>query len=265
MLFPNHLCVIRGGGDLGTGAALRLNKAGFPVLICDLANPLTVRRTVALSSAISDAEITVEGVKAKLIKSVDEISNVLAEGSIPVLISETLPNIDRSVVIDARMLKQTSDTKIADAPLVIGLGPGFVAKKDCHAIIETLRGPRLGRVIWKGSAEPNTSIPDPVINHTTDRVLRAQADGTVTWDRYIGEVVKVGEILGRVGDSEVVAPFDGLLRGLILNDIEVDIGTKIGDIDPRGHKVSVNEVSDKALSIGGGVLEAVFCWLNQTP
>ncbi len=264
MLFAEHLCVIRGGGDLGTGVALCLSRAGFPVAVCELADPLTVRRAVALSSAVTRGEVTVEGLTARRVNDAGEVSDLAATGVVPVLVDHGLPRVSQSVVVDARMAKRPLDTRPDDAPFVVALGPGFSAGKDCHAVVETLRGSHMGRVLWEGSTEPDTGTPAPVGGRTADRVLRAPVDGTIGWDRRIGDLVEAGEVLGRVGNREVAAPFDGLIRGLILNGIKVTSGTKVGDVDPRGKTASAHEVSDKALAVGGGVLEAVLTWLNRT-
>ena len=256
MLFTEHLCVIRGGGDLGTGAALRLSKGGFPVAVCELAEPLTVRRTVALSSAITQGEITVEGLTARRVENPDEVPELAATGVVPVLVHDELPQVSRSVVVDARMAKRVLDTGLNDAPLVVALGPGFTAGEDCHVVVETLRGPHLGRVLWEGSAHPDTGTAAQVGGRTTDRVLRAPTAGIVEWDRQISDLVKAGEVLGRVDDREVTAPFDGLIRGLILDGIEVDAETKVGDIDPRGERVSADEISDKSLALSSAKAQA---------
>lgn len=262
MLFGDHLCLVRGGGDLGTGVVLRLHRAGFPVAVCELAEPLAVRRTVAVSTAVTDGEITVDGLTARRVEQVADIGSAGALGVVPVLVSPELPDMARSVVVDARLAKHRLDTTILDASLVVALGPGFVAGEDCHAVVETLRGPRLGRVIWSGPASADTGVPGEVDGQTTDRVLRAPADGTVAWLRQIGDVVTTGQVLGRVAGREVTATVGGLIRGLIGDGSSVSPGTKIGDIDPRGGEASVHEISDKALAVGGGVVEAVLTWLG---
>ena len=241
-----------------------MSRAGFPVAVCELADPLTVRRSVALSSAVTRGEVTVEGLTARRVDDAGEMSDLAAVGVVPVLVDYGLPRVPRSVVVDARMAKRPLDTRPDDAPLVVALGPGFVAGEDCHAVVETLRGSHMGRVLWEGSTEPDTGTPAPVGGRAADRVLRAPVDGTVGWDRRIGDLVEAGEVLGRVGDLGISAPFAGLVRGLILDGMEVGAGTKVGDVDPRGHGVSAYEVSDKALAVGGGALEAVLTWLDRT-
>jgi xanthine dehydrogenase accessory factor len=192
VLFAEHLCLIRGGGDLGTGVALCLSRAGFPVAVCELADPLTVRRAVALSSAVTRGEVTVEGLTARRVDDAGEAWDLAAAGVVPVLVDYGLPRVPRSVVVDARMAKRPLDTRPDDAPLVVALGPGFMAGKDCHAVVETLRGSHMGRVLWEGSTEPDTGTPASVGGRTADRVLRAPVDGTVGWDRRLGDLVKGG-------------------------------------------------------------------------
>jgi len=263
-----HLCVIRGGGDLATGVAWRLWRSGFPVMVTELAAPLTVRRTVALSSAIDDGEVSVEGMIGRRVDSLDEAQALaLSRVTVPVVIS---PHRDAaagaSVVVDARLAKRNIDTTIDDAPLVIALGPGFTAAVDCHAVVETMRGPRLGRALWTGTAAANTATPGAVGGRSAERVLRAPTAGEARWQVAIGDRVTEGQALGSIDDGsigdalELTAPFDGVVRGLIRDETNVPAGTKVGDIDPR-FDVNCHEISDKALAVGGGVLEAVMTWL----
>lgn len=259
---PN-VCLLRGGGDLATGVAWRLTRAGWPVVVCELATPLTVRRTVAVSSAVSDGEVDVEGMRAVRAQHVAEALELAATGVIPVLVSPELPAIDADVVVDARLAKRNLDTSIEDARLVVGLGPGFTAGVDCHAVVETMRGTRLGRVLWAGSAAPDTGTPGAVGGRGAERVLRAPTDGTVTWEVDIGDVVEDGQRLGLVGGVSIEAPFAGVVRGLISDRVDLTAGLKIGDVDPRLDPVACNEISDKALAIGGGVVEAVLTWSNR--
>ena len=257
------LCVLRGGGDLATGVAWRLTRAGWPVIACELPRPLTVRRTVAVSSAVSDGVIDIEGMRAVLAADADEAIELATTGVVAVLVSPELPALGADVVIDARLAKRNIDTSIDDAPLVIGLGPGFVAGLDCHAVVETQRGPHLGRVLWSGSAAANTGTPGVVGGRAAERVLRAPIDGTVAWDVAIGDLVDEGQRLGRVGDVSIDAPFAGMVRGLISERVSLTAGLKIGDVDPRCERSACAEISDKALAIGGGVVEAVLTWLNR--
>ncbi len=262
MIFSRHPVVIRGGGDLATGVAWRLSRAGFPVVVCELAEPLTVRRTVALSSAVLDGSVTIEGLVGRRVDDPGELIATALAGVIPVIVSPGLPSIGSSVVVDARLAKVNIDTTIDDAETVIGLGPGFTAGFDCHAAIETKRGHHLGRVIWDGSPAANTGTPGIIGGRGSERVLRAPVDGRAEWVCSIGDIVKEGDRLGSIGGVAVSAPFDGAVRGLITSAAKVEAGVKIGDVDPRPDTSACHEISDKALAVGGGVVEAVLSRLG---
>jgi xanthine dehydrogenase accessory factor len=260
-------CVVRGGGDLATGVAWRLTRAGAAVVVTELPEPLTVRRTVALSTAVTDGAVDIEGMIGRLAATAWDAARIARQGSadgvVGVVVSPTLPDLGADVVVDARLAKRNIDTSIADAPLVIGLGPGFTAGVDCHAVVETMRGPHLGRVLWDGSARPDTGTPGIVGGRGAERVVRAPVEGVVRWRRAIADVVDENDVLGTVGDTPVRAPFAGLIRGLILDGREVTSGLKIGDVDPRLDPSACDEISDKALAIGGGVVEAVL-WSRRS-
>lgn len=261
MLFEHVPVVVRGGGDLASGVVYRLTKAGFPVLVTELARPLAIRRAVAFASAVFEDTITVDGLAARRVDDLGGVMPAWQRGEIPVLVDEpgaSLEALAPPVVVDARLAKRTLDTTRDAAPLVIALGPGFVAGVDCHAVIETNRGHYLGCVIWQGAAEPDTGRPGRVQGHVSDRVLRAPANGFVTPRAAIGDDLTAGEVIAAVGDRPVNAPFDGVLRGLIHPSVPVHPGMKIGDVDPRGERQHCFTISEKALAIGGGVVEAIL-------
>ena len=279
MLFSQYLVILRGGGDLATGVAYRLHQAGFPLIVLELPQPLVVRRKVALATAVLENQITIENLHAQRAESVAQALELAHSGKIPVLVAPELPvisnrlavNSNRSlntdyripILIDARMAKRNIDTDIDQAELVIALGPGFTAGVDCHAVIETMRSHTLGRVIWVGAAIPNTGTPGIVAGKGAERVLRAPAAGKVNWRKEIGHFVQSGEVIGDVAGKTVTAPFAGVLRGLIAPGSEVPAGLKIGDLDARADVSACFTISEKALAIGGGVLEAILTHLNQ--
>ncbi len=249
--------LMRGGGDLASGVALRLCRAGFRVIISELSNPLSVRRTVSFSEAVYAGEITIEGLTGRRAASPAEAFDLARQGIVPVLVDPALAILSHRqfpVLVDARLLKHAADTNLSSALLVIGLGPGFTAGENCQAVIETNRGHTLGRVYWTGSASPDTGLPEG----NPRRVLRAPAAGSLTSYAQIGDHLEGGQLIAAVGGEKIVAPFKGVLRGLIRPGIEIPAGTKIGDIDQRDDPSYCFLVSDKALSVGGGVLEAIL-------
>lgn len=257
----SSIVMLRGGGDLASGVAYRLYKAGLRVLITELAQPLHVRRSVAFADAVYTGATVVQGVSARRADAAGMVAGLLDSGQIAVLVdpeADARKALQPLVLVDARMRKQPPETGIGAAPLVVGLGPGFTAGVDCHAVIETMRGHDLGRVIWQGRAQADTGVPGSITSYAVDRVLQAPAAGRVKPHFNIGDKIRAGETIAEVGGQALLAPFDGVLRGLVHPELEVVEGMKIGDLDPRNDPSYVGRISDKALAVGGGVLEAVL-------
>ncbi len=262
----DNLVMIKGAGDLASGVAYRLVRCGFRVVMTELAQPTVVRRTVAFAQAVFDGHTVVEGVCGRLAGSASEALAVARAREVAVLIDpdgDAVAVLRPSIVVDAIVAKRNTGTRRDDAPVVIGLGPGFRAGVDVHAAIETNRGHRLGRVILNGEAEPDTGVPASVDGRGAERVLRAPAGGVFSGVRLIGDRVAAGEVLGYVADEPLLCPFDGCLRGLLQTGIGVHVGMKVGDVDPRATREHCFTVSDKALAIGGGVLEAALYLLDR--
>lgn len=254
----DNLVVVRGGGDLGSGVAYRLYQAGYPVVITELDKPRLVRRAVCFGNAVFEGEFAVEGIVARHIELTSAIWLALRTDEIPVVVDADWRSLRPQVVVDARMAKRNIDTAIDDAPLVIALGPGFVAGDDCDAVIETNRGHWLGRVIWRGMAEADTGVPGKIMGVEASRVLRAPCDGFVTPHCTIGDHCEDGALIATVADQPLVAPFTGVLRGLIHESVPVTAGLKVGDLDPRARREHCFAISEKSLAIGGAVLEAIL-------
>jgi len=281
------LILIRGAGDLASGIALRLHRCGMKIIMTDVEKPTSIRRTVAFSEAIVHKKTTVEDVTAVYANNTDEALDIISKGNIAVLVDPTAScknTIKFDVLVDAILAKKNLGTQIDDAPIVIGVGPGFTCKKDCDAYVETLRGHSLGRACYEGSPIPNTNIPGFIGGFSGERVLRAPADGIFFGIHKIGDIVNEGETVGFVIspdkadmaqsliNNEVLtikqceelegipmkATLNGCLRGLLDNNIYVKKGLKSGDVDPRGEKSYCYTVSDKALGVAGGVLEAIL-------
>ena len=252
---------IRGAGDLATGIALRLYRSGFDIIMSDIPVPTTVRRTVAFSPAVYTGETQVEGITGKLCENISMIDTVIESGCIPVIVDpsgEIMKEYKPDIIVDAIIAKTNIGTKITDADIVIGVGPGFEAGVDCHAVVETKRGHNLGRVIWSGSAYPNTGVPGNIGGYTVERIIRATADGVFSAKVNIGDYVKAGDLLAYCDETPVYANIDGIVRGLLQDGVKVKKGMKSGDVDPRAEKEYCFSVSDKASAIGGGVLEAIL-------
>jgi xanthine dehydrogenase accessory factor len=249
---------------MATAAARLLHLAGFPVLVLERKRPLAVRRLVCFAEAVFRGDVTVEGVTARRVGRHEMAGAALRFVPVVIDAAGTCLNEYRPVVlVDGRMAKQNLGTRLGQARLVIGLGPGFEAGRDVDAVVETQRGPALGRVLWSGAAEADTNVPAAVAGHTEDRVLRAPCAGSFRGLAALGTMVTAGQVVGEVDGHGVTAAIPGLLRGLLADGVEVGDGVKVGDIDPRGASIDPGLVSDKARAVAAGVLEAVHIGLRR--
>ncbi|MDR0601120.1 MAG: EF2563 family selenium-dependent molybdenum hydroxylase system protein [Treponema sp.] len=270
--------IIKGAGDLASGIALRLRHAGFDIAMTEIPKPSAVRRTVCFSQAVYEGRAKVEDLFAVLARDDGELRKILDSGNIAVIVdprAECVKRLSPDALVDAVMVKRNTGTAVDDAPVVIGVGPGFTAPSgDCRAVVETQRGHTLGRVITEGGALPDTGVPGDIGGYTIERLLRAPADGIFEGKAEIGDRVKKGRLLALVrnmagdgssaardGAGEAVplyAGIDGVLRGMLPSGFTVHKGMKAGDIDPRCDPSHCFTVSDKALAVAGGVLEALL-------
>lgn len=259
--------LIKGAGDLATGIGWRLKKAGYTVVMTEAAVPTTVRRTVAFSRAVYEGEAVVEGITAVRCETLAEAEQAISEGKIPVFVDVTAKirkEYQPEILVDAIIAKKNIGTQMDDAKFVIGVGPGFTALEDCNAVVETKRGHFLGRVLWEGSAIPNTGVPGNIGGYTTERIIRATADGIFEPVVRIGDTVEKGQLVAKSGGQEIFALMPGLVRGMLQAGVPVTIGMKCGDIDARSEAEHCYTISDKARAIGGGVLEAVCAYEHKS-
>ena len=231
------LVMIKGAGDIASGIALRLWRTGINVVMTDLPKPSSIRRTVCFSEAVYRSETKVEEVRARLAADAADALRLLEEDILPVIVdpkAESAKELHPDVIVDAILAKENLGTAITDAPGVVGVGPGFTAGTDCHAVVETMRGHTLGRVIWSGSAVPNTGVPGNIGGYTIERVMHSPCE-------------------------PLCAKITGTLRGMLPEGFYVPRkGFKSADVDPRCRLFHCFTASDKALAVGGGVLEAVL-------
>ncbi len=255
----------KGAGEIASAVAWRLHKANIRrIFMLEIPDPQAVRREVSFCEAIHEGSKTIEGLEAVKVDSVKGVREAWNKGNIAVLAdTEWRDKIRPDVIVDAILAKKNLGTTTEDAPLVIGLGPGFVAGKDVHIVIETKRGHNLGKIITSGSAERNTGIPGSIKGYTAKRVLRAPVSGVFRTRRAISDAVRCGDVVGVVEETEVYAEISGIIRGLIRPGVRVTRGLKIGDIDPRGNADYCHTISDKARAISGSVLEAILRLYNS--
>jgi xanthine dehydrogenase accessory factor len=255
------LVAVKGAGEMASGVAWRLHMAHFRVIMTEVSQPMAVRRAVCFCEAVYDGVKKVEGVEAVRIAALKEANSIWELGKIPVIVDPDLSlvrELSPAVIVEATLSKRNTGNSIHDAPLVIALGPGHVAGRDAHMVIETNRGHNLGRIITEGAADPDTGIPGDIAGYTVERVLRSPAEGLFEAAASLGDFVEKGQTVAWVSGHPVVAGVGGIVRGLIRPGAKVSPRMKLGDIDPRGRSEYLNTISDKARAIAGSVLEAIL-------
>jgi xanthine dehydrogenase accessory factor len=226
---------------------------------------MAVRREVSFCEAVWDETCVVEGVTARRVTGAADFDDVIAAGEIPVLVDPELTCLEAwrpHAVLDATVAKRNLGTHRDMAELVVGFGPGFTAGKDVDLVVETNRGHNLGRLIWSGSAEPNTGVPGNTLGYTEERVLRCPKDGVFETLVVIGDRVKAGQTVAKVEGLSISAAVDGVVRGLLRPGLRVTQGLKAGDVDPRGVLEHCFTISEKARALGGSALEAILQRFN---
>lgn len=266
----SDVVVVKGAGDLATGVIAVLRRAGYRVVATEVAEPTCIRRTVSFAEALFDGEAVVEGIRAVPASGAAEALRLLDEGVVPVIpdpACRTAAELRPHIIVDAILAKRNLGTRLSDAPLVIALGPGFAAGRDCHYVVETQRGHDLGRIIEKGGAAPDTGVPGLIAGVGKERVVHSPADGVFVEVRRIGDSVQAGETVARValdggGSAPVLANIAGCLRGLLHGGLRVFRGMKVADVDPRDIDSYCFSISDKARALGGAVLQLVCAFGN---
>ena len=260
------LIIVRGGGDIATGTIYKLYKCGFKVLILEIPNPSAIRRNVAFSEAVYQGSQTVEDVTCVLSGNIDEAMNLLNTGKLVMLVDpkgDCIEQLKPMAVVDAILAKENLGTHKGMAGITVALGPGFEAGRDVDAVIETMRGHSLGRVIYQGMAIKNTGVPGMIGGFAKERVIHSPAEGILKNVKHITDVVKSGDVIAVIENGEEKIPvktgFVGILRGLIRDGYPVTKGFKIADVDPRLQEYdNCFTISDKARCIAGGALEAIM-------
>jgi xanthine dehydrogenase accessory factor len=256
------IVLIKGAGEVASGIAYMVHKAGYRVLMTEIPAPLAVSRATCFSEAVFDGSKTVEGITGDLTPvSAASVAAAWGKGHIPVLIdpeTKILKRVRPDVLVDARMLKQAADTGTADAPLVIGIGTCFTAGTDVHVIVESndTTG-NLGKLIYRGESDRNTREPIAIGGLTKQRVVWAQAGGIFSTNMKIGDAVAAGQTAGSIDGTPVKAPISGFLRGLIHSGVAVTAGAKLLEVDQVNPPESYLKIREKMVILGKAVVEAI--------
>lgn len=265
-MLDKSIVVIRGGGDIATGIAIRLQYSGFKVIITEIEKPSDIRRKVSFAEAVYQKDVLIQGIYGKSARNLDNALELIKDNVIPVLIDPELNYFKQDkpyILVDSILAKKNLGTSLSMASIVIGIGPGFTAGIDVNAAIESKRGHYLGSVLLKGRPEPNSGIPGNIGGFTEERIIRALCEGEVEVIHDIGSIVKAGETVAKINGVDIKSKLDGVIRGMIRDGYHVYKEMKMGDVDPRANVDYCFSISDKARAIGGGVLEAILYFINK--
>lgn len=260
------IVAVRGGGEIGTAIAHKLQRSGFKVFIIEDDTPISIRRTVAYAQAVFDGEMTVQGVKGVRVDQAEEIFQAWEKRTIPIIVDSKcniLREIPVDILVDAIMARKNTGTHRNMAAITIATGPGFVAGQDVDIVIETKKGHDQGRLIFEGAAEPETAIPGESEGVDANKVFNSPVDGIVRHQIEIGDMVHKGQVLLDVEGIMVHAQISGIVRGVIRNGSSVWKGLKILEIDSDVSLEQCYRLSQRSRDVAGGVLEAVMFMKNQ--
>jgi xanthine dehydrogenase accessory factor len=282
-----NLIIVRGGGDIATGTIHRLWSAGYAVLVLEAEHPAAIRRQVSICEAVYEGYSQIEGMEGVRIEQPEQAAEIIRQGKVPVLVDPegaAIEALHPVIVVDAILAKQNLGTHCGMAELTVALGPGFTAGEDVDLVIETKRGHNLGRIIRQGPAAPNSGVPGMIGGYAEERVIHAEAEGTLRNIHQIGDIVEKGEVIAVIetssektcvssGEKEsggvqyeyaVRAKIPGIIRGLIRDGYPVTKGFKIADVDPRIEELqNCFTISDKSRCIAGSVLEVVAGFVKK--
>ncbi len=256
------IVLVRGSGDVGSAIAVVLHRAGYGVAIHDVAAPAAPRRGMAFVDAIFDGTCSLDGVTARRVDDVADLVAAAADrDAIPVStasLSDVLDAVAPAVLVDARMRKRATPEVQRDlAPLTIGLGPNIVAGATTDLAIETQWGDELGAVLTSGSTRALGGEPRTFDGHSRDRFVYAPVTGVFATSASIAQRVEAGEVVATIGDEQLAAPLDGILRGLVHDGVVVEARAKVIEVDPRADLSKVYGLGPRPTRIAEGVLEAV--------
>lgn len=256
------ILLVRGTGDIGSAVAHALCLAGHAAVLHDEPRPSHPRRGMAFTDALFEGSARLESLLAKRAASPSDLPPMIACGrALPVTdlpFDKVLRVVEPDVLVDARVRKHAAVEPIRGlAPLVVGLGPGFVAGLNADRVVETGWGENLGRLLHAGAARDYGGEPRELGGHGRERFVYAPRPGLFRTGHAIGAAVTEGEVVGHLGSLTILAPFAGVLRGLTHDGAQVNAGTKIVEVDARADPRAAFGIGERPRRIAQGVLEAI--------
>ncbi|HEV2155366.1 xanthine dehydrogenase [Bradyrhizobium sp.] len=253
--------VILGTNEIASAIGIQLMRAGYCVVLSHDPDPPVIRRKMAFHDALYTDTAQLEDVVAE---RVDDGMQVYRALSRPPQIMVTwlglldlLPVRHIDLLIDARLQKRrvTPDLRRL-ARLSIGLGPGFSSSFNCDVAVETRPG-KIGLAADRSWTDTADGVASSLGNVGAERFVYSQLAGRWRTPVEIGTRVYKGLVLGHLSGIPVLAPRDGILRGIVRDGSEIPAGVKLLEIDPRGRHAQWTGTDERGRSIARAVQMAV--------
>jgi xanthine dehydrogenase accessory factor len=254
------VAIVLGCGEVGSAVALALHGAGLSVVLVDEADPSWHRRGMAFTNAwyVGVAELDGEG--ACFCASLKSIPSVLARRMIAAT-TWSWPGVAGALVpialVDARGRKRRgSDILRGRVPLTIGIGLDFVEGDNVDVAIE-LPSDSSRAVLDELDPPTLADTRDAGVARGANCFVEASRHGRFMTGRRIGDVVRIGQIVGGLGNEAIAAPAGGALLGLAARGARIEPGDKLVEVDPAGVAYRCYGVGDTPRQVAARVLSAL--------
>lgn len=256
-----HFVIILGTNEIASAIAARLTGEGSLVVLSHDPYPPVIRRGMAFHDALFDDRAEVDSVRGLRAETAMEIVQVLSEPRRVAVTSLTLTDLITirmpDVLIDARMQKYRPAPILRGiSKLSIGVGPNFTANVNCDIAIET-HPARAGELLESGSTSPPDGVPRFLGGVGKGRFIYTACDGVWRTPYDIGSPVFKGVEIGRLDGRPVVAPRDGMLRGVARDGTFMPRETKLIEIDPRGRSSDWTCADERSRAIAEATAKAI--------
>ncbi len=255
------LAIVLGTNEIASAVAVFLHRARRSVILAHDTYPPVIRRALAFHDVLYGERKSIEGVAAARCDRITEIPAVLAEPDHVVVTRMGLTDLlvlgAVDVIIDARMPKHALRPDFRGlAGMVIGLGPGFIVRKNCDLAVET-KPLLIGALVEGGATEPADGTPELVSGAGRERFVYSSIEGCWRTPFEIGGRVYKGMPIGHIDSERIYAPIDGVLRGIARDGTEIPEGVKLVEVDPRIYRNRQGLIEERPRLIAEATLRAV--------
>ena len=258
--FRAAFAVILGTTEIASAVAVYMHRAGWCALLSHDPFPPVLRRRMAFHDALFGEKADVDGVPGANAQTTFEAATLLMGGDCAVVtrlgLLDLIPMSAIHILVDARMHKSDAVADLRHlVSLTVGVGPGFAVGKNCDVAIET-HPSKSGTILYSGRTHACDGKARLLGGIGAQRFVYSQKAGR--WNSAIPIGVRIGKGFpaGFLDGAAVLAPLDGVVRGIVRDGTEVPAGVKLFEIDPRRHP-SWTGIDERGRSIARATLNAI--------